>query len=89
MDEGAIADYDDTRRAVRNIFRKAALKGDDPRKAARLIFEIANASQPRLRYAIGGERWLPYLRVFLPQRAFDYLLSRGFKLSRSQGGHHG
>lgn len=56
MDESAIADYDEARRAVRNILRKAALKGDDPREVARLILEIANASQARLRYAIGGER---------------------------------
>lgn len=89
MDEVLIADYDEARRAVRNIFRKAATRGDDPRKVARLIFEIANASQPRLRYAIGGERWLPYLKVLLPQGAFDYLLRRGFKLPRSRGGHHG
>ena len=38
-------------------------------------------SLARLRYGVGaGARWIPFARVLLPQRAFDYLLRRGFGL---------
>jgi NAD(P)-dependent dehydrogenase (short-subunit alcohol dehydrogenase family) len=89
IEKNAIADYDSARRAVHNVLRETALRGDDPRKVARLILQIVNASQPRLRYGIGGDRWLPYVKVLLPQRSFDYLLRRGFRLVRRQRGHHG
>lgn len=77
----AIADYDGPREAVRHTMCQSAMHGDDPRKVARLLLKIAGARSPRLRYIIGrNERWIPYLKVFLPQRLFDYLLRRGFGL---------
>jgi hypothetical protein len=44
----------------------------------------SRARTPRLRYAAGQERWLPYHKLLLPQRLFDYLLRRGFGLSKPQ-----
>lgn len=79
--EHAIADYDDSRRAARDTMRKAAARGGDPRKVARLILKVAQARTPRLRYTAGGEeRLIPYLKVLLPQWTFDRILRTGFGL---------
>lgn len=80
--EGSIPDYDAVRAAALRTLRDSLRQGDDPRKAAQLILKVANAPTPRLRYGAGGEeRWLPYLKVLLPQRIFDYAVRRGFGLS--------
>ena len=82
VSEGGIADYDATRAAARRTLQEALREGGDPDQVARLIVKVACARRPRLRYAAGGEaRWLPYLKVLLPQRLFDYLVRRGFGLS--------
>lgn len=79
--EGTIADYDGIREAVHRTMQSAAAHGGDPRKAARQILKIASTRAPRSRYGAGAEaRWLPYLKVLLPQRLFDALLRRGFGL---------
>lgn len=58
------------------LYGKAAI-----RKVARLILRIACARSPHLRYIAGrNERWVPYMKVLLPQRLFDYALRRGFGL---------
>ncbi|HET8654627.1 MAG TPA: SDR family NAD(P)-dependent oxidoreductase [Longimicrobiaceae bacterium] len=82
--EGTIPDYDAVREAARRTLRESLRGGGDPSAVASLIVDVARTTSPRLRYAVGSEaRWLPYLRVLLPQRAFDRLLRRGFGLSRS------
>jgi NAD(P)-dependent dehydrogenase (short-subunit alcohol dehydrogenase family) len=79
--QATIADYDAPREAARRTLHEAARHGDDPRKVAHLILKVARAHLPRLRYVIGRkERWIPYLKVLLPQRLFDYVLRRGFGL---------
>jgi NAD(P)-dependent dehydrogenase (short-subunit alcohol dehydrogenase family) len=84
--EGSIADYDAVREAARRTLDQALRQGDDPRKVAQLILNIIRARSPRLRYGAGGEaRWIPYLKVLLPQRLFDYLVRRGFGLRKDKG----
>jgi NAD(P)-dependent dehydrogenase (short-subunit alcohol dehydrogenase family) len=86
MPEGTLADYDAVRRAARHTLREALRQGDDPAKVAYLILKVARARSPRLRYGAGGEaHWVPYLKVLLPQRLFDYLLRRGFGLQKDEG----
>lgn len=80
--EGTIADYDAVRDAARRTLGDSLRRGDDPSTVAQLI--VARAPAPRLRYGVGSEaRWLPYLRVLLPQSLFDRLLRRGFGLTRN------
>jgi NAD(P)-dependent dehydrogenase (short-subunit alcohol dehydrogenase family) len=87
MPEGTITDYDAVRRAARHTLHEALRQGDDPHKVARLILKVARARSPRLRYWAGSEAlWIPYLKVLLPQRLFDYLLRRGFGLRKDMGG---
>lgn len=81
--EGTIRDYDAVREAARRTLRDSARVGDDPAAVAKLIVDVARARAPRFRYGVGTEaRWLPYLRVLLPQRVFDRLLRRGFGLTQ-------
>jgi NAD(P)-dependent dehydrogenase (short-subunit alcohol dehydrogenase family) len=84
--EGTIPDYDAVREAVHRTLRDSLRRGGDPSDVAELVVEVARARAPRLRYGSGVEaRWIPYLRVLLPQRVFDLLLRRGFGLTRSDG----
>jgi NAD(P)-dependent dehydrogenase (short-subunit alcohol dehydrogenase family) len=87
--EPSIADYDAVRRAAVQTLSSSLAGGRDPRKAAKVILSIARARSPRLRYGAGGEAlWLPFLRVLLPQRLFDYFLRQGFGLGRSMRSPH-
>jgi hypothetical protein len=66
--------------------QEALKKGDDPRKVARIILKVARVRSPRLRYGVGREaHCLPYIKVLLPQRLFDYALRRGFGLFQDEG----
>jgi hypothetical protein len=52
---------------------------------ADVIIRVARADAPRLRYGVGGEaRWIPLIRVLLPQRLFDYAVRRGFGLQTAR-----
>jgi NAD(P)-dependent dehydrogenase (short-subunit alcohol dehydrogenase family) len=78
-----IPDYDAVREAARRTLQESARRGGDPTAVAKLILDVARERSPRPRYGAGREaRWLPYLRLLLPQRAFDRLLRRGFGLRR-------
>jgi NAD(P)-dependent dehydrogenase (short-subunit alcohol dehydrogenase family) len=80
--EATISDYDQVREAAYRTLRESLRKGGDPSVVAERILEIARASSPRLRYAVGSEaHWLPFLKLLLPQRTFDRLLRRGFGLT--------
>lgn len=77
------ADYDGVRSAAAHTLRDNMRRGGDPRRVGRLVWKVARARSPRLRYPVGWEaRWLPYLRVLLPQRLFDHLVRRGYGLPR-------
>jgi len=79
----AIDDYGPVRRAFRDTLLRALQHGDDPRKAARAVFDVACTPVPRFRYGVGrGASYLPYLKVLLPQSLLDRLLRRGFGLKR-------
>ncbi|HVX39331.1 MAG TPA: SDR family NAD(P)-dependent oxidoreductase [Gemmatimonadaceae bacterium] len=78
-----IADYDGVREAAERTLRQSLQRGGAPEEVAALIVRIARSRAPRLRYGAGAEaRLLPYLKLLLPQRTFDWLLRRGFGLSR-------
>ncbi|MEJ2600802.1 MAG: SDR family NAD(P)-dependent oxidoreductase [Anaerolineales bacterium] len=81
--EGTITDYDAVRSAARRTLQDSLRQGGDPKKAAELILKIARARSPLMHYRAGSEAlWIPYLKVLLPQRLFDYLIRRGFGLDR-------
>ena len=82
--ERLIPDYAGPRAAARQAMFKATEQGDDPQKVAELIVKVAQSRSPRLRYGVGQEaRWVPYLKVLLPQRLRDYFIRKGFGLERS------
>ncbi|MFR9775094.1 SDR family NAD(P)-dependent oxidoreductase [Micromonospora sp. MS34] len=82
---GTIADYDQARQAARATLHNSLRNGADPRAVATRILAIANTRTPRYRYGAGRDgRWLPYLKLLVPQRLFDYLLRRSFGLHDRQ-----
>lgn len=79
--EHAIADYDGPREAAHRTLHDSIRHGGDPRKVASLILHVACAKSPLFRYGAGRDgRWVPHLKMLLPQRLFDYLLRRAFDL---------
>lgn len=76
-----LSDYDAVRRAAARTLQNSLQRGGDPQQVARLVLSVARARTPRLRYPVGlAARWLPYLKVLLPQRLLDYLIRRGYGL---------
>lgn len=79
--EPTIADYAGPREAAQRTLHRSLRHGDDPRKVASLVLKITRARSPLFRYGAGRDgRWVPHLKMLLPQRLFDYLLRRGFGL---------
>lgn len=75
----AIADYEGLREAAHRRLHESLRRGDDPRKVATLILRVACARSPLSRYGAGRDgRWVPPLKILMPQRLFDYLLRRSF-----------
>ncbi|HEX5473967.1 MAG TPA: SDR family NAD(P)-dependent oxidoreductase [Vicinamibacterales bacterium] len=78
---GVIGDYDAVRIAAVRTLRNSLVRGGDPGKLGDLVGRVALERRPRFRYGAGAEaRWLPIVKVLLPQRLFDYALRRGFGL---------
>jgi NAD(P)-dependent dehydrogenase (short-subunit alcohol dehydrogenase family) len=78
---GRITDYDAVRQATVRTLQHSLRRGGDPHQVAQLIVKVACTSNPRLRYPIGpAPHWLPLLKVLLPQRLFDHLIRRGYRL---------
>lgn len=74
-------DYDAVRHAARHTLETSMRKGANASQVADVIGRIASARTPRPRYPVGAEAAaLPYLRALLPQRLFEYLLRRAFRL---------
>ncbi len=85
VNEVSIRDYDRVGEASFRTLKGSLEKGGSPDKVARLIPRILRSPSPRLRYATGADAlWLPYLKVLLPQKAFDALVRRGFGLKREK-----
>ncbi|TDD88892.1 SDR family NAD(P)-dependent oxidoreductase [Actinomadura darangshiensis] len=77
-----VTDYDGSREAARDALQRSLRRGGDPGKVAALIVSIAEARTPRYRYGAGRDgRWVPLLKVLLPQRLLDRLVRRGFGLA--------
>ncbi|BCJ39261.1 short-chain dehydrogenase/reductase [Actinocatenispora thailandica] len=80
---GTIADYDGPRESARRTLHESLRRGGDPRAVAELISAVVAARKPRGRYGVGrGSFWVPRARTLLPQRLFDDLLRRGYRLPR-------
>jgi NAD(P)-dependent dehydrogenase (short-subunit alcohol dehydrogenase family) len=74
-------DYDAVRPALTSAITKAIVDGDDPRKVANVIAEVAGSASPRLRYRVGSDAvWLPRLKAMLPQALFQRGMRRRFEL---------
>lgn len=83
---GRLSDYDTVRAAATRTLQRSLQRGGDPQRVADLVLKVARAKAPRLRYPAGWEaRWLPYLKVLLPQRLFGYLTRRGYGLRKVTG----
>jgi NAD(P)-dependent dehydrogenase (short-subunit alcohol dehydrogenase family) len=83
--ENTIGEYAIVRRSIQKTLKKALDQGDDPERAAQMIVKVAQSRVPRFRYGVGsGATWLPYLRALLPQRLFDYVVRRGFGLTKAE-----
>lgn len=83
---GRLAEYDRAREATVRTLEGSLQRGGDPCRVARLTVKVAEAGAPRLRYPVGSSaRWLPLLRVLLPQRLFDGLVRRGYGLHKPAG----
>lgn len=81
---GRLSDYDTVRNSASQTLQNSLQRGGDPQKVAELVLRIARARTPRRRYPAGREaRWLPYLKVLLPQPLFDYLTRRGYGLRKA------
>ena len=79
----SIDDYEAVRHAIRRTMQDSMRRGGDPVRVAQVILRAARARSPVLRYGAGSEaRWLPYVSTLLPQRLFDYLLRKGFGLTK-------
>jgi short-subunit dehydrogenase len=79
-----ISDYGEIRRSIQKTLERALDEGEDPERAAKVIVKVARSRAPRFRYGVGrGAVWLPYLRTLLPQQLFDYLVRRGFGLTKT------
>jgi NAD(P)-dependent dehydrogenase (short-subunit alcohol dehydrogenase family) len=67
------SDYDNVRDVIRSSVQGAIAQGDNPDKVAQAVFRIVSSSSPQLRYRVGYEaRWLPRLRVILPDKLFRF-----------------
>ncbi|GAA1847477.1 SDR family NAD(P)-dependent oxidoreductase [Actinomadura bangladeshensis] len=77
----AIADYDGPRESARATLHDALRKGDDPGKAARIIWKAATVKAPRGRYGAGPQSFaVPRLKTLAPQRLVDAALRRAYRL---------
>lgn len=78
---GAVTDYDGPRESARATLHGALQKGDDPGKAARVIWKAATAPTPRGRYGAGRQSFaVPRLKTLAPQRLVDTALRRAYRL---------
>jgi NAD(P)-dependent dehydrogenase (short-subunit alcohol dehydrogenase family) len=77
----SIPDYDGPREAARQTLHQALQEGGNPSKAAERICAVARLPALRGRYGTGrGTIAVPLLKTLLPQRSFDALLRRGYRL---------
>jgi NAD(P)-dependent dehydrogenase (short-subunit alcohol dehydrogenase family) len=74
------ADYEGPREAARRTLHAALYRGADPDRVAGLIVKIADAARPRYRYSLGVGAGLPLLKTLLPQRVFEFILRRSYRL---------
>ncbi len=82
--ESSISDYEAVRESIRKTLEQALNEGGDPERAAQVIVKVVLSRAPRFRHGVGsGAAWLPYLRTLLPQQLFDYLVRRGFGLTKT------
>ncbi len=80
--EQKILDYNEVRAGIVASIKVSIEEGDDPRKVAEVVAQVAQEESPQLRYRIGQDaRWIPRLRTMLPDSAFAFGMRRTFNLS--------
>ena len=76
-----LAIYESARRAMIDTSRQQVEKGDEPGVVAQVVLKAAQAAKPRLRYPAGpAARQLDFMRKLVPERIFNIILRKQFKL---------
>lgn len=76
-----LTSYDGLRRRVADVFEKEAAKALDPAAVGAAILDAAQAKAPRLRNPVGSDAiFLARMHRFLPDRLFDRMLRRYFRI---------
>ncbi len=65
-----------------DLLENNIIKGSNPEKLGKLILKIARTGRPRLRYRSGKffEKITPFARNLLPDRIFEWILTRFYKI---------
>lgn len=75
--EKVVMAYHKQKGRAMDIFHDSVASGKTPEELALLIKRIADSDSPKLRYMnAGSARWILMLRPLIPQRMFEYVLSR-------------
>jgi short-subunit dehydrogenase len=76
-----LAAYATGRRQVIDVVRENTTQGEDPVRVASVVLEALRSRSPRLRYPAGhSARLISSLRKFVPDKLFDEVLRRQFRL---------
>lgn len=79
--ESTIDDYDGPRESARRTLQQAMRLGADPRGAAAVISKAVATPRPRAHYGAGWDSFVvPYVKTLLPQRLFEFVLRRSYRL---------
>jgi short-subunit dehydrogenase len=74
-------EYNIARKALSKITKAAIAAGDDPKVVANVVLKVANAKNPKARYAAGKlARQLSFLRRFAPAALVDMGVRKELKL---------
>ena len=75
-----LPEYDRIRRHIQHYFENGVRRGGDPEKVARLIQKVLETPRPKLRYPVGKEKGVKWLRTLIPQRLFAWGAAEYFRL---------
>jgi hypothetical protein len=78
--QAAIPAYADQKQRVTEIIEQETANGDDPYDVAEVVYDVASAKSPRLRYPVGEGVMLSRLYRFIPARLFDSVFRRRLQL---------
>jgi len=78
-----IKDYSAMHERAIQASDQSVQEGDNPDRVAELILSVIKSKYPRLRYRVGKQSiWLPRVKAFSPESAFEAGVRRNFHLDR-------